>query len=226
MVDIGVLTNRETVAIVSDMNQPLGFAIGNALEVEEAINTLKGAGPKDLEELCLVLGSQMLILGQKAANFTEAYQILKEIINSGKALETLKQFVTAQGGNSEIVDNPKLLPQAETTIDIVAPDDGYVNRINAEEIGVSAMLLGAGRETKESKIDLAVGIKLRKKEKDFVNKGGTIATLYVNNKRNLEEVKKRVQNAYTIAKFQSEGTPLIYGIVTKDGIGTVDLPCG
>ncbi|OEF97235.1 pyrimidine-nucleoside phosphorylase [Vulcanibacillus modesticaldus] len=218
MVDIGTLTKRNTVAVVSDMDQPLGFAVGNALEVKEAIETLKGNGPKDLEELCLVLGSHMLVLGEKAKTVEEAYQILEDIIHSGKAIETLKEFVKAQGGNPDVIDNPDLLPQAEALIDVIAEEEGFVHKIHAEEIGISAMMLGAGRETKESEIDLAVGIKLNKKVGDRVDKGDVIATLYVNNPKNVEEVKRKVLAAYTIGSEKLAERPLIFGIVTKDGI--------
>lgn len=218
MVDIGTLTNRNTVAIVSDMDQPLGYAVGNALEVIEAIDTLKGKGPKDLEDLCLTLGSHMLVLGKKAATVEEAYLILKEIIQSGRAIETLKSFVQAQGGNPEVIDNPELLPKAENEIAVVANEAGYIQRINAEEIGISAMLLGAGRATKDSIIDLAVGIKLHKKVGDSVAIDEVLATLYVNDKKNVEHVKQRVLAAYTVGSDVPEKTPLIYGIVTKDSI--------
>lgn len=218
MVDIGTFTNRNTVAIVSDMDQPLGFAVGNALEVKEAIETLKGNGPKDLEELCLVLGSHMLVLNKRANDYDEAYKILKEIILNGSAINTLKKFVQAQGGNPEAIDNPELLPSVDTTIEVLAKEEGFVQRINAEEIGISAMLLGAGRETKESKIDLGVGIILNKKVNDPVQLNELIATLYVNDKKNIEEVKERVLQAYNISKNQIGEPTLIYGIVTKDGI--------
>ena len=222
MVEIGTLTNRNTVAIVSDMDQPLGFAIGNALEIKEAIDTLKGNGPKDLEELCLVLGSHMLVLGNKASNVEEAYQKLQEIMTSGAAIETLKQFVQAQGGNPDLIDHPERLPQAAKEIPVLAEADGVVHYIHAEEIGVSAMLLGAGRETKESIIDLAVGIKLHKKVNDQVNKGEAIATLFVNDESNVKEVISRVKKAYTIGQDTINSIPLIYGIVTKDGITRLD----
>ncbi len=218
MVDIGTLTKRITVAIVSDMNQPLGFAIGNALEVKEAIETLNGNGPKDLEELCLVLGSHMLVIGKKATTYEEAYQQLKDIIHSGKAIETLKKFVEAQGGNAEMIEHPELLPIAEKTITISAAKEGYVHEIDAEEIGVSAMLLGAGRETKESEIDLSVGIVLNKKIGDAVALGESIATLYVNKEKHVEEVKRRLIEAYRIKQNKPKETPLIYGIVTSEGI--------
>ena len=222
MVEIGTLTGRNTVAIVSDMDQPLGFAIGNALEIKEAIDTLKGNGPKDLEELCLVLGSHMLVLGNKAENVEDAYQKLKEIMASGAAIETLKQFVQAQGGNPDLIDHPERLPQATKELSVLAEADGVVHYINAEEIGVSAMLLGAGRETKESVIDLAVGIKLHKKVNDKVNKGEAIATLFVNDESNVTEVVSRVKKAYTIGQDNVNPIPLIYGVVTKDGITRLD----
>ncbi len=218
MVDIGTLTDRDTVAVVSDMDQPLGYAIGNALEVLEAIDTLQGKGPKDLEELCLTLGSQMLVLSNKVKTVDEAYSMLKEIIVSGKALETFKQFVVAQGGNLDMINHPEKLPHAKTIVEVIANDSGYVHRITAEEIGLSAMLLGAGRATKESVIDLAVGIKLNKKVGDRVNKGEVLATLHVNNETNLQEVEKRVLTSYDIRKAEKEKVPLIFGIVTKDGV--------
>lgn len=218
MVDIGTLTKRNTVAIVSDMDQPLGYAIGNALEVKEAIDTLKGEGPKDLEDLCLTLGSHMLVLGNKANNVEEAQSILLDIIKSGKALENFKQFVEAQGGNPAVIDNPDLLPKAAKTIDVLSTVDGYVHRINAEEVGISAMLLGAGRATKESTIDLAVGIELNKKVGDFVKAGEPLVKLYVNDEQNLSTVKERVLSAYSIGNEKVEPAPLIYGVVTKDSI--------
>lgn len=218
MVDIGTLTNRNTVAIVSDMDQPLGSAVGNALEVKEAINTLRGLGPKDLEELCLVLGSYMLVLGEKAETVDEGYQILKEIIKSGKAIETLKEFLKAQGGNPEVVDKFELLPKASTVIEVIANEEGYVHKIEAEKIGISAMLLGAGRETKESIIDLAVGIELRKKVGNYVTLGEPIAILHVNNQNHLDEVRRNVISSFTINKNKVEARKLIYGIVTKDDI--------
>lgn len=218
MVDIGRRVKRNTVAVISDMNQPLGYAVGNALEVKEAIDTLKGNGPKDLEELCLVLGSHMLVLGKKAADYEEAYQRLKEIIHSGKAIETMKKFVESQGGNPDLIDHPERLPIAEKTISIFTEEEGYIHAIDAEEIGISAMLLGAGRETKTSKIDLGVGISLNKKIGDYTKAGEALATLYINNEKNVEEVKRKVEAAFTIRKNQPKSLPLIYGIVSGDGI--------
>lgn len=213
LVNIGTVTNRKTVAVVSDMDQPLGYAVGNAIEVREAIDTLKGEGPKDLEELCLFLGAQMLVLADKTETVEEGQQILREIINSGKAIETLKDFVKAQGGNPEYIDNPDLLPQAKIMVDIVAESSGYIHKIKAEEIGIGAMLLGAGRETKNSAIDLAVGIVLRKKVGEYVKSGEIIATLHVNDKKNIETVKEKVLNSYIIKIEKAEKRKLIYGVI-------------
>lgn len=163
MVSIGNNVGRKTMAVISDMSQPLGLAIGNALEVKEAIDTLQGKGPKDLEELCLALGSQMVFLANKASSLEEAEEMLKEVIRNGKALEKFKSFIANQGGDPSVVDHPEKLPQAPYLIEVPAKADGVVTEIIADEIGTAAMLLGAGRATKESEIDLAVGLMLNKK---------------------------------------------------------------
>lgn len=170
MVRIGNNVGRNTMAVISDMSQPLGEAIGNALEVQEAIDTLQGKGPKDLEELCLTLGSQMVYLAGQASSLEDAREKLIEVMNNGKALESFKTFLSAQGGDASVVDDPSKLPQAQFKIEVEAKEDGYVSEIVADEIGTAAMLLGAGRATKESEIDLAVGLMLRKKVGDSVKK--------------------------------------------------------
>jgi pyrimidine-nucleoside phosphorylase len=209
MVKIGNAVGRNTMAVISDMSQPLGLAIGNALEIKEAIDTLNGNGPKDLEELCLTLGSHMVYLAKKANSLEEARDMLKEAISSGKALETLKVFLKAQGGDDSVVDNPEKLPQAAHKFELTADVDGYVSEIIADEIGTAAMILGAGRATKESEIDLAVGLMLNKKVGDQVTKGDSLVTIY-SNTENVEDVKKRIRSAYTIAKDAVEAPPLIY----------------
>ncbi|MDX1770319.1 MAG: pyrimidine-nucleoside phosphorylase, partial [Planococcaceae bacterium] len=180
MVQIGNNVGRQTMAIISDMSQPLGFAIGNALEVKEAIDTLRGKGPADLTELCLVLGSQMVVVGGKAKNLDEARKMLLEVIENGKALEVFKDFIQAQGGNPAVVDQPELLPQAAFTFEVPSKESGFVSFIEADEVGTAAMLLGAGRATKESEIDLAVGIVLHKKVGDSVEAGESLATIHAN----------------------------------------------
>lgn len=180
MVAIGNQVGRSTMAIISDMSQPLGNAIGNSLEIIEAIDTLKGEGPEDLTELCLILGSQMIVLGKKAATLDEAREMLKEVIKDGTALKLFGDLIEAQGGNREIIHDTSMLPTAKFHFSVLATKGGYITSMNADEIGVAAMLLGAGRATKEAEIDLSVGIVLKKKIGDAVQKGEAIAVIYSN----------------------------------------------
>ncbi|MBJ7994216.1 pyrimidine-nucleoside phosphorylase [Bacillus mycoides] len=214
MVRIGNNVGRNTMAVISDMSQPLGEAIGNALEVQEAIDTLQGKGPKDLEELCLTLGSQMVYLAGQASSLEDAREKLIEVMNNGKALESFKTFLSAQGGDASVVDDPSKLPQAQFKIEVEAKEDGYVSEIVADEIGTAAMLLGAGRATKESEIDLAVGLMLRKKVGDSVKKGDSLVTIYAN-RENVEDVKTKIYENMKIAKNHVDAPTLVHGIVTK-----------
>ncbi|SCB01090.1 Pyrimidine-nucleoside phosphorylase [Bacillus mycoides] len=214
MVRIGNNVGRNTMAVISDMSQPLGEAIGNALEVQEAIDTLQGKGPKDLEELCLTLGSQMVYLAGQASSLEDAREKLIEVMNNGKALESFKTFLSAQGGDASVVDDPSKLPQAQFKIEVEAKEDGYVSEIVADEIGTAAMLLGAGRATKESEIDLAVGLMLRKKVGDSVKKGDSLVTIYAN-RDNVEDVKAKIYENMKIAKDHVDAPTLVHGIVTK-----------
>ncbi len=214
MVRIGNNVGRNTMAVISDMSQPLGEAIGNALEVQEAIDTLQGKGPKDLEELCLTLGSQMVYLAGQASSLEDAREKLIEVMNNGKALESFKTFLSAQGGDASVVDDPSKLPQAQFKIEVEAKEDGYVSEIVADEIGTAAMLLGAGRATKESEIDLAVGLMLSKKVGDSVKKGDSLVTIYAN-RENVEDVKAKIYENMKIAKDHVDAPTLVHGIVTK-----------
>ncbi|MFD0619385.1 pyrimidine-nucleoside phosphorylase [Paenibacillus sp. GCM10027629] len=220
MVDIGTEVGRNTIALISDMDQPLGFGIGNALEVKEAVETLRGEGPKDLEELTLILGAYMVMLGGQAATVEEARAKLEGLIQDGTALSKLKEMVEAQQGDSSQIEDTSKLPTAAELVDVTATAEGYVTAIQAEEIGLAAMTLGAGRETKDSQIDLAVGIVLRKKIGDAVKVGETLATLHVNGKNaaQRETAIARVREAYQIAEQRGELKPLVYAIVTKDGV--------
>lgn len=191
MVTIGKSVGRNTMAVISDMSQPLGNAIGNGLEVKEAIETLKGEGPEDLTELCLVLGSQMAYLGGAANSLDEARTLLEENLHNGKALDVFKLFVKSQGGDETVADNPdNVLPQATHTEEVIAEEAGVVAEITADQIGIAAMMLGAGRETKESDIDLSAGLYLHKKVGDKVEKGESLATLYSNKDISTEIVEK------------------------------------
>ncbi|UYO31958.1 pyrimidine-nucleoside phosphorylase [Bacillus halotolerans] len=213
MVRIGNKVGRQTMAVISDMSQPLGFAIGNALEVKEAIDTLKGEGPEDLHELVLTLGSQMVVLAKKAGTLDEARAKLEEVMKNGKALEKFKDFLKNQGGDSSIVDDPSKLPQAAYHIDVPAKEAGVVSEIVADEIGVAAMLLGAGRATKEDEIDLAVGIMLRKKVGDKVEKGEPLVTLFAN-RENVDEVIAKVYDNIRIAA-EAKAPKLIHTLITE-----------
>ncbi|BFH69367.1 pyrimidine-nucleoside phosphorylase [Paenibacillus dendritiformis] len=218
MVDIGTDTGRHTIAVISDMDQPLGRLIGNSLEVEEAIQTLRGEGPRDLYRLCIVLGSHMLVLGGIARDATEAEARLEQLIADGSALEKLKELIAAQGGDASVVDHPERLPHARERFEVKAEAGGTVSAIQAEEIGIAAMLLGAGRETKDSVIDLSVGIDLRAKVGDAVNAGDVLAVLHVNDASRLQEAAQKIIQAYRITSEARAEAPLVYAIVTKDGV--------
>jgi pyrimidine-nucleoside phosphorylase len=214
MVRIGNNVGRRTMAVISDMSQPLGYAIGNALEVKEAIDTLKGEGPKDLTELCLTLGSHMVYLAEKASSLEEARQKLENAIKDGSALEKFKVFLSSQGGDSSIVDHPSKMPQAKYTFELEAKEDGFVAEIVADEVGTAAMILGAGRATKESTIDLAVGLVLRKKIGDQVKKGESLVTIYSNFEK-VDEVIHKLNENIKITSEKVEAPKLIYGEITE-----------
>ncbi|MCG1022962.1 pyrimidine-nucleoside phosphorylase [Sutcliffiella horikoshii] len=214
MVDIGNNVGRRTMAVISDMSQPLGFAIGNALEIKEAIDTLRGEGPKDLEELCLELGSYMVLLAEKASTLEEARGMLEEVIRSGAAIDTLKTFLEAQGGDASVVDNPEKLPQAKHVVELEAKEAGVVSEIVADSVGTAAMLLGAGRATKDSEIDLAVGIVLRKKIGDKVEAGESLATIH-SNQEDLTKVKEALYESIKVVNGDVKVPPLVYDTISE-----------
>jgi len=218
MVDIGTSVGRNAIAVITDMDQPLGYAVGNVLEVKEAINTLNGEGPEDLTELCLTLGSHMLVLGGRAEKADEARKILKDIIDSGKGIEKLKELIKAQGGDPSFVDDPSLFESARIVEPVTVSESGFVSGIKADDIGRAALVLGAGRETKESEIDLSVGIVLHKKIGDFVKAGESIATIYANDSDKQKNAVEIILEAYDIVSEEVSPKQLIKGIVTKDGI--------
>ena len=214
MVTLGNNAGRKTYAIVSDMDQPLGCAVGNALEVKEAIDTLNGKGPKDLVELCMTLGSYMLMAGGKAESEAEAREMLSEAVGSGRALTKLAQFIEAQGGDNRAVFDPKLLPEASVQEEIISGTEGYLAHIECAEIGMCSLLLGGGRETKESKIDLSVGLVLCKKVGDYVRRGDVLAVMHGNDRDKMEQAKRRFLAAYTFSREKVEAPSLIKGIIT------------
>lgn len=210
MVGIGNAVGRRTMAVISDMSQPLGYAIGNALEVKEAIETLRGEGPEDLTRLCIELGSRMVVAGGKAGSIEEAEGMIRTVINDGSALALFRKFVEAQGGNPEIVDDPSKLPSAKETIEFKAESDGYVQSIGADDIGLAAMHLGAGRSTKDEQIDLGVGIVLKKKVGDQVAKGEPLAEIHTNGK-GTEIALAMLREHIAVGPEKTEAPPLIHG---------------
>lgn len=215
MVRIGNGAGRKTTAVISDMDQPLGFAVGNALEVREAIDTLKGNGPEDFVELCLTLGSQMVVAGGKAESVEEARKMLAKVLEDQSALDKLAEFVGAQGGDKALVYHPEGLPKASLIEEIVSPVDGYIEHIVCDEIGICSLILGGGRETKESEIDLSVGLVLSKKVGDYVKRGESLATIHANDSEKLRLAKDRFIKAYTFSETPVEKKNLIKGIVTE-----------
>jgi pyrimidine-nucleoside phosphorylase len=213
MVSIGKSVNRNTVAVISDMDQPLGFAVGNALEVKEAIDTLNGVGPRDLLELCLTLGSNMVVLAKKAETVEEARNMLLKVIEDKSALKKLKEFVVSQGGNPNQVDNTELLPKAKYVAEVKSEVEGYISRIDSQHIGLIAMELGAGRATKEDNVDLAVGVVLNKKRGDKVSNGETLAYIHANDEGKIEKATKNIIESYHITKESPKDIPLIYGVI-------------
>ncbi|TCW42250.1 thymidine phosphorylase [Thermohydrogenium kirishiense] len=210
MVEIGNSVGRMTVAHVTNMDEPLGLAIGNSLEVVEAIDVLKGNGSKDLLDVCMVLGADMLTIAGVAKDTDEAKEMLKEALTSGKALDKFKEFISAQGGDARIVDDISLLPQAKYVESWCAEEDLYIKDLYALDLGLIAMKLGAGRSTKEDSIDLSVGIMLGGKIGDIVRKGDPIATIYANDRDKLEWALNEIKKFIIITDEYVERPQLIY----------------
>ncbi|MFK7808433.1 MAG: pyrimidine-nucleoside phosphorylase [Saprospiraceae bacterium] len=209
MIGIGKEMKRKVVAVISAMEQPLGFAVGNALEVKEAIETLQGNGPEDLTSLCLELGSQMLILAKAAKNQKEGVAILRKLIKNGKAFRKFKTFVKSQSGDTTVIDNMKKLPKSKYKEVFKSPKSGYIVELKALEVGLASMALGAGRETKESEIDYGAGILLKKKIGAKVREGQTLAVLYSDNRNKFAEAKKLLTKAFDINNDKPRAANLV-----------------
>ncbi len=218
MVEIGNGVGRTTYAVITDMNQPLGNAVGNSIEVKEAIHTLLGNGPKDLLEVSLILGSYMLLGANIAKTVEEAEDMLKKTIEDRSALNKFGEFVRSQGGDDKGVFNTELFPKASIQMEVLAEKPGYVSHIVTDEIGMTSLILGGGRETKDSVIDLSVGIEIHKKLGDKVEIGDSLATLYGNVSEKVDAAAARLYAAYTIETQRPEPVKHIYGVVTKDGL--------
>ncbi len=212
MVEIGNGAGRKTTACITSMAEPLGLAVGNNLEVIEAINVLKGNGPKDVLELVLELGSHMVVHGGKAKTYDDAKKMLQENIDNGKGIEKLKEFITAQGGDVSVVDNTDLFEKSKYIIEVKAEKDGFIESIDALAIGIAGMKLGAGRATKDDVIDMSVGVVLSKKQADSVSKGDVLAYIHAN-KENVETEYSEILKAYNIVDSTVDKIPLIYDVV-------------
>jgi len=193
------------------------LAVGNILEVQEAIATLRGEGPEDFTQLCMCLGSYMLVAGGKAENEMQAREMLAEVIANGTALEKLAEFVKAQGGDASYVYEPEKFVLAQIVEEIPAPESGYIQSIVCDEIGICSLILGGGRETKENEIDLSVGLVLHKKVGDKVEAGESLATIYANDADKCRQAKQRFLAAYTIAPEKKEPQPLIKKVIMPSG---------
>ena len=217
MVDIGALLNRRVVAVITDMNQPLGLAVGNALEVREAIQLLSGEIPATdpLYEVCMLLGSHMLMLSNLAENEAEARAKLKEAINSGRGLEKLQKMVAAQGGDASYItlDGIEKLCEVKRRIPIYPRQNGYITAMNAEYIGTAAQMLGAGRAKKEDSIDHAVGLVMHKRLGDAVRTDEPLCTMYVNDDARLAEATDCFLSAITVSERHAEAQPMVYDVV-------------
>jgi pyrimidine-nucleoside phosphorylase len=216
MVEIGWGVGRQVRAILSDMSQPLGRAVGNALELKEALDTLHGQGPPDFVEHCLSVAGQMLVLGGKARDAEAARTILLEALYSGRALAQFREWIAAQGGDLAAVDDPSRLPQATLVQDVPAPRTGCVAGIDAMEVGLTAMLLGAGRARKGDPVDHAVGVVLRAKIGDHVEGGQPLLTLHANDAEKLAQARERLLAAYTWSEEPVQAPPLVYEIIQGD----------
>ena len=213
MVKIGKGAGRNMTAVITDMDQPLGFAVGNALEVKEAIATLRGEGPEDFTKLCMTLGTYMLLAAGKADNEEDAQKKLQAVIENGEALNKLAEFVEAQGGHKEQVYQPEKLPQASIIEPVMAPQSGYISSIACDEVGICSLILGGGRETKADVIDLSVGLVLCKKKGDYVEQGEPLAILHANDRSKFETAAKRYLNAVTISEQAPAKEPFIKQII-------------
>ena len=213
MVSIGTMAGKKIAAVITDMDQPLGNAVGNSLEVVEAMESLSGRGPKDLMEVVYALGSKILMLADAAASETEAVEKMKACVANGSAKQKMAEFVEAQGGDASNVWDTELFPKASREIEVPALQEGYVNQIQAESVGAACMMLGGGRETKDSDIDLSVGIYLNKKVGSYVKKGEPIAMVYANDSQKGEDAAAQIQSAYGISAEKPAPSKMIKAVI-------------
>lgn len=214
MVAIGKGANRQCAALITDMDIPLGFAIGNSLEVIEAVQVLNGEGPMDLREVSLNLSARMIHMAKITDSFEAAYDMAIKVIEDKSALEKLKEMVSYQGGDVSVIEDTSKFPRAKFSMEVLADKDGYISHIDTHGCGIVSMVLGAGRETKDDIIDMAAGIILHKKYGEFVHKGESIATLYTNTEKNLINASKILLKAYVLNDIKPVDKPLIIDFVS------------
>ena len=212
MVDIGTKAGRKVAAVISDMDTPLGFGIGNSLEIKEAVEVLKGENVSDLKEVCLTLAANIIKLAE-GTTIEDARTKVETALSSGAAYEKFREFIASQGGSIEQIENTELLPSAEFKSEVLSPYDGYICRMDAEKIGSASVILGAGREKKEDTIDFGAGIVLHKKTGDFCKKGESLATLYTNKADTLKSAEKCFLEAISFGDKEPEKNELIYKVV-------------
>jgi pyrimidine-nucleoside phosphorylase len=214
MVETGQRLGKRMTALITDMDQPLGRAVGNALEAAECIEVLNGRGPDDLRELCLVLSAWMFLLGKSVRTVDEGRELAEKMIASGKAREKFREMIRLQGGNAAVMDDPGLLPQAKHRADVASPTSGFVTGFMCEQIGTAGVLLGGGREKKEDSVDPAVGIIVHKKVGDKVSAGEALCTIHYNSAERLERARPLVVQSYRIETSPpTQSRPLIHRII-------------
>ncbi len=214
MVKIGSENGRKVTALLSNMDQPLGYAVGNALELREALDTLRGNGPVDFTQHCLEVASYMLFMAGHGSTREEAYASAEKSLLDGSALQKFKQMVTAQGGDGDYIDHPERLPEAKVIETVPSQESGYLREINARIVGESSVNLGAGRAKKGDAIDLSVGLIIPHKVGDYLTKGEPLTTIHASSREKLEDVKKQVLRAFEFSQVRVEPEPLFFGVVS------------
>jgi pyrimidine-nucleoside phosphorylase len=215
MVETGERMNKKMVALITDMDQPLGLRVGNSLEVAEVLEVLSGEGPQDLRELCKELAAWMFQLGGRTKTLPEARELYEQLIQSGAALKTFREMVTLQGGDPGVIDNATLLPQARHSLEITSPKSGYVSAIACEAVGTVCVVLGGGRERKEDSVDPAVGIVLHKKVADRVAVGEALCAIHYNDSARMQQAKQLLQRSYTISDLMPDARRLVHRVITS-----------
>jgi thymidine phosphorylase len=213
MVETGKRMGKKVVALITDMDQPLGRTAGNAMEIAECIEILGGGGPADLRELCIELSGWMFFLGERSANVADGRKLADEMITSGRARDKFREIVAQQGGDARVVDEPQRLPQAHAKLDVTSSAAGFISAIECERLGIACGVLGGGREKKEDAIDPAVGLEFHCRLGDKIESGARLVTLHYNSGARLSEARELVESSYTVAAKPPAPRPLIHKVI-------------